>query len=452
MTTALPSWSSPNADWSYEPTTGKRQRLTPEAQKWLRDLTRRIEEIALQDQVRMVDGINVNRFGRIKTANPLPLFDNAADLSNNPLLWEQSVVGTGAVAHRPEECSVRLTTGGTANLAAAVHQTKARVRYQPGRALSVERTFAMSAPKTNAFVRVGYFDVDNGIFLQRAGSDVSIVRRSNITGTPVDEVIPQASWSNDPMDGTGPSRKTLDLTKTQLMRIEIGFLGVDGFAVWFKVDGQLYLAHESTYSNDLAVAYMSSGCLPIRDEVANGGAASGIVTLDSICSSASSDGVGAEQFQFSASNQVAARNTAGTAIPLISIRAATVLGGVGVGTVENRGLIRPLSFDLLVTSQTHFWRLLLNPTLTNPTWTPVNTASLADVDVSATAASGGYVLDSGYVAASASARGAVREALSKALPLVYSNLTSAQDVLTLEVRTTTGNGTALGALTWIEEY
>lgn len=412
--------------------------------------------MSLINQIQFKDSTNLDAFGRLKVSSPAPLFDNMFEYGINTMLWETSLTN-GSATYVANNCAVRLSTGGTTSGNKAIIQTRKYMRYQPGRSLNIEITFAMGAVQTNSYARIGYFDDNNGIFFERtkdaSTTTYNIVRRTNVTGTPSDAAaVAQASWNVDKLDGTGASGKNLDFTKTQIMFVQLQFLGVGRVQVGFVVDGVPYVAHQFLNTNSLSTVYMSTGCLPLRAQVQNSGTSDGTLTMDVFCASVSSGGLGQEEVQYSISNGITTVATTTTLSPILSIRAATLLGGTGGGgSITNRGHIEPLSFHIYVTGQVHEWQILRNATLGGGTsWANVGTGSIADYDVSSTTVSGGTSVDRGYIVASASTRGTASDNLS-INPIVYTGF-GVQDILTIALRTTTGNGTALSEITWKEQY
>lgn len=402
--------------------------------------------------VYLADTPQLDAFGRLRVSQPVDLFDNMAEYGDDPAFWENKVSG-GTVAHVANQCAVRLATSNGTEGNYAYRQTRQYLRYQPGRSLNIETTFVMSTARPATRLRIGYFDEKNGIFFERRGSDLAFTRRTNVTGSAVDTRVDQADWNVDTLDGSGPSGINIDTTKTQILFIQLQFLGVGRVQVGFVVDGMPVVAHQFLNANSLSTVYMSTGCLPVRGEVINRGTASGVVSMDMICTSVSSGGIGANQRQFGRATAIAGRSTTTSLLPLISIRAGTLLGGTtGGGSIPNRGHILPKAVELLVASANHQYSLILNSTLTGASWVAQGTTSLADYDISATSMSGGTVLDQGYLTAAGATRGVGTVELFKVAPLVYTGLNSTQDILTVAVQTLTGSGTANGAVTWIEEY
>lgn len=209
----------------------------------------------------------LDQFGRLRTSNVETLFENSFDQTDRAQYFHTLSTG-GSQSRDANTSAMRLTTT-AATGQRVVRQSKLKMLYQPGKSMRLVTTFNLNpaaAAQANVTKRIGVYDDGDGVFLEQSGTSVRIVRRSSTSGSPVDNAIAQASW-DDPMDGTGASGVTIDWTKTQLMVIDIAWLGVGGFRLGFLVDGTLYYAHEYTASNSLAIVYMKSARLPIRAEI-----------------------------------------------------------------------------------------------------------------------------------------------------------------------------------------
>jgi hypothetical protein len=74
---------------------------------------------------------------------------------------------------------------GTVSGGKTVRQTFRRMPYQPGKSMLILTTFCMNAAKANLRQRIGYFDENNGIYLEQNGlSEPSFTIRTNTSGTP----------------------------------------------------------------------------------------------------------------------------------------------------------------------------------------------------------------------------------------------------------------------------
>lgn len=239
-------------------------------------------------QIQAADSASVDAFGRWRTSQPFTLFDGIHTASDS-YRWDEATTGSGATATvNLTRASTTLST--TANTAGSVaKQTLTRFKYTPGKSQVVLCTFVLGGSVGGNTKRVGYFDIRNGIFLQQSGSELGIVRRTYTSGSAVDNKVVQADWNLDRMDGTGPSGITLDWTKTQILVIDLEWLGVGRVRVGFNVDGVTYYCHQFLNANNLDVVYMSTASLPIRYEITNDGTG-GAASIEQICSTIMTEG------------------------------------------------------------------------------------------------------------------------------------------------------------------
>jgi len=79
--------------------------------------------------------------------------------------------------------------------------------------------------------------------------------------------IPQSQFNLDKVDGTGPSKYNIDLTKMQMFYIDYSWYGA-GFIRWGLrgPDGNVFYVHKMPNNNVNNEAYMRSGNLPARYE------------------------------------------------------------------------------------------------------------------------------------------------------------------------------------------
>ena len=332
----------------------------------------------------------VDAFGRGRVSAPFTIFDCQHHRDKQPLLFDEALVGASPATWNADQHCVDMTlgSGGPANGDSIVRQTYQYHRYQPGKSQLVFCTGVLGEPKTNVRKRMGYFDANNGLFLEVGETDVAVVRRSATTGSVVDTSIPRASWNIDRLDGTGPSGVNLDFDKAQILVIDIEWLGVGAVRWGFAVGGVIYAAHKQDNANVVTEPYMQTACLPIRYEIENTGVAATPTTLKQICCSVQSEGgfnpLGIPR---SASTRNSGVTTViGTYVPLCSIRLAAA---------DNRNQIKPEYFTFATSgNQEYLVRLTLRPTtLTGATWADSTGANgITEIDAAATAVSGGEIL------------------------------------------------------------
>lgn len=305
------------------------------------------------------DTESFDAFGRFRVSQPQTLFDSKLLLDSATWLWdEQQTSGSGTTSsYSRNRASVTMSVG-AATAGTRVRQSKRRPDYQPGKSQLIYLTFVLGASATGITRRVGYFDSFNGIFLQQSGSTISFVIRTNTSGTPSDaNAVAQASWNVDKMDGTGPSGKTLDVTKSQIMYADFEWLGVGRVQVGFIIDGVYVLCHDFKNSNVTTGVYMSTPNLPLRYEISNSGAG-GAASLECICGTVISEGgrsvLGYER---SVSRGAVAMTTSNNSnlYPVIALR----LNGSYLGAT-----VQLTQFSLACTSNSPFnWYWIENPTL-----------------------------------------------------------------------------------------
>ena len=89
----------------------------------------------------------------------------------------------------------------------------------------------------------------------------------------IDLVIPQDNWNLDPLNGSGASGYTLDVTKMQMIGMQWTWYGAGFIDFMLRgPDGNYTWAHRFRNSNVNSEAYMRSGNQPVRYEVINEGA------------------------------------------------------------------------------------------------------------------------------------------------------------------------------------
>lgn len=378
-----------------------------------------------------INGTNTDAFGRLRVSQPYTLFDSqqryAADNQ-----FDTSTVNGASTTFLSNESSVRMSVAATTN-SEAVRQSFRSMSYQPGKGLLVLATFAMNTPTANIRQRVGYFNTQNGVFFQANGTTLSMVMRSDslpTPGTPSDvRTVNQANWNGDKLDGTGPSGITLDVSKTQIFWCDFEWLGVGSVRTGFVINGQYIICHTFNNANNISSVYMTTAILPVRYEITNLSNAT-TASMKHICSTVISEG-GYEQYSPS---HLARRTTKLATIgltfkPVVSIRlASTALGAV----------VLPGRMQLLpITSQNYEVGLFLNGTLTGASWSAVPSDANVEMDTSATAITGGTLVQTDYVSSSGS--GGTQPLVDPAgynwaLQLGVS-LAGASDVLTLAIRT-----------------
>jgi len=305
----------------------------------------------------------------------------------------------------------------------------------------------MNSGKANLRQRVGYFDTQNGIFIENSDNVTYIVKRSFVTGSVVDTKIAQSNWSVDTLQGTGPSSKNLDISKAQIFWTDIEWLGVGSVRAGFVIDGEFQVCHQFNHANIESNVYMTTATLPIRYEIENTGTTSGSSTLKHICNTVISEG--------------------GYAPTVVTRSAATELSGLNMSQADFRPLLAlrlksgqtnnvvlPVSLNLYGLQSTAFvYKLIQTANVIGGTWSTTGTDSIVQYNVNATSlGTGGYDLMQGIFLGGTSGQALQVDLRQHNHSLqLTGNINGSPEVFCVAVKATTNNDDALGSISW-EEY
>ena len=385
-------------------------------------------------------GSALDAFGRARFSQPYTLFDSQNRYAKNDLFSETTATG-GTVTYDANSSTVSLNVTASSG-SEVVRQTFRSFSYQPGKGLLVMNTFVMPTAVANQRIRIGYFNTQNGVFLERDGTTVYFVRRTYVTGTAVDNRVAQSSWNGDKLDGTGDSGYTLDLTKAQIFWEDFEWLGVGSVRCGFVINGETIICHTFQNANNLSDVYMTTAILPVRYELTNTGGAA-IATLKQICSTVISEGGYEKRVAPDVARMTAANTNIGTAfVPLVSIRLAS--GRTGAVVIPDGYNVLPTSSS----SVTFEVVMVKNPTLTGASWV-ATTSTNVEMDISATSYTGGTIVYSDYVLASNQAISAVNNGGQYYWDTqLGATIGGTSDVYTIAIRALTGTQTAIGSMSF----
>lgn len=342
------------------------------------------------------DSPAIDAFSRLRISSQQNIFNSTFQYDLDPRRYNSIVANSGTVTHLPNESSAQLATAAVAS-SSAILQSKKYLRYIPGKSQLVAITGVVKAAVAGIVKRVGYFDANDGIFIEQNGTtDLALVRRTSTSGSAVDNRVVQASWNLDRLNGSGvvnPSGITLDLTKAMILVIDLQWLGMGRVRVGFSIGGVIVYVHEFRNANVLTTVYMKTAQLPIRWEIAG----NGVATMQATCASVSSE---SEQESdqgiiFATDNGTTPRTfSAGTPLPIIAVRPRSTFN-----SLTNRiGLeLESFSYAMDAGAGRFKWHIQYDCTITGGAWANVDTTnSAAEVNVTGTALSGGITIMSGY--------------------------------------------------------
>jgi hypothetical protein len=344
-----------------------------------------------------VNPMTTDAFGRERVSSPLTLFDSSHRFADNGLWATTTATGATSVFNSDQGLVDMNVTGASGSK--VIRETTKVFSYQPGKSLLVLSTFVMANATVNLTQRVGYYGDNNGYYLeQKDKGNVSFVERSFVTGAVVNTPVLQEDWNVDPMDGSGPSGITLDLTKAQILFMDLEWLGVGTVRMGFIIDGNFYICHKFHHANLIQSTYITTASLPLRYEITNSGPTLGANTLKQICSTVISEGGyelrGAQQAIGTPITSAKALATAGTLYPMVSIRLkSTRLDAIVVATAIS---------IIGNTSANYNWQVVAAGTTTGGSWVSAGANSSVEYNLTGTSFAGGRTIASGFFTATAS--------------------------------------------------
>jgi hypothetical protein len=389
-------------------------------------------------------------FGRLRTSNPLTLFDSSHRFRDNNL-WTNLIVGTAAtVGFVTTQGLVNIGIGTTSG-ESVIRETTKVFSYQPGKSLQIMNTFVMNAPKPNLRQRVGYFGADNGIYFEADGTTLNFIERSIVSGILSETHAPQSSWLYDKLDGTGPSGYTLDPSKGQIFWSDIEWLGLGTVRVGFVINGQFIHCHSFHHANIIQSTYITTASLPLRYEITNTGVTTSASTLKQVCSTVLSEGGyelrGLQQAVGTAvTSPVSLPLPAGTYYPVISLRLKS-----SPNRLDAIVILTAVSMLGVTNNANYNWQVRASATTSGGTWASAGSDSAVEYKIDGGTVTGGRVLASGYFNSSRQSSVPVdilKEALFK-FQLERDGLTGIPYELTL-VSSASMNADILASMDWEE--
>lgn len=400
--------------------------------------------MGLKELTLNTDNPTGDAFGRVRVSEPHTLFDSKQIFDNQPLFWDEELESGSGIssAHSTDTASTVITS--TLNTAGTfTRQTFRSFNYQPGKSQIILLTGIIKRSGGGVGVerQIGQFNDNNGLFFKDDEGTMKVVRRTHVTGAPVDNEVEQSSWNVDPMDGTGPSGITVDWSKTQIFVIDYEWLGVGRARMALNIDGVNHGIHTFDNANILDKVYMSTPNLPLRYQMITT-ASSPASSIECICSSISSEG-GVED-----NGIIHAASTAGTHVDANSENTLYAVIGIRLKSAYIGSSIKAEAMSMLSETNDDFeWAVYFNPSVAGTFTYSAKPNSACEVALGATAntVSGGTLIGSGFV----TVQGSINNTLKNALQLGAS-IDGTIDELVLCVRPLSANADIQGSITWRE--
>jgi hypothetical protein len=338
---------------------------------------------------------STDAFGRLRVSEPFTLFDSSFRYGDNQL-WSTATATGGTTTYNTAQGLMDLNVT-TASESSVRRQTTKVFPYQPGKSLLVMTTFVCATPKANLDQKVGYFGNDNGYFLEQNGLTTYFVERSAVSGAVTNTRVAQADWNVDPMDGTGPSGITLDISKAQILWMDLEWLGVGTVKMGFVVNGTFYICHKWDHANLVTSTYITTASLPLSCEITNTGATASASTLKQICATVISEGgyalTGLQQSVGTPITAAKTLTTAGTYYPIVSLRLKTT-------RLDAIAILTAISIQGTGNNNVFRWEVRATGDTTGGSWVSAGANSSVEYNLTGTAYTGGRVLAAGFTSSS----------------------------------------------------
>jgi hypothetical protein len=390
-------------------------------------------------------------FGRLRVSEPFTLFDSSHRYADNGL-WVSASGVSGNSLFNSNQGLINLNVT-NASGSYVLRETTKVFAYQPGKSLLNMNTFVMSPAKTNLRQRVGYFSTLNGFYIELDDNILSIVKRTSVGGSVSEEKIPQSQWNGDKLDGTDSSGITLDITKAQILWMDLEWLGVGSVRVGFVINGKFILCHTFHHANTIDSTYITTASLPLRYEIENKNSTTGSSTLKQICSTVISEGGfqirGDQKEIFNPLNAPRTCTTANVEYPVTSLRLKSSPNRLdGIVVLSNISLIGAGNNEIF------HWSLIVNGTTSGGSWVSSFPNSCVEYNTSGTSFSvgSGRIVAGGYFSSStqSSAISTINSLALFKFQLERNSFTSTPYELTLVVSSKVDGGQVYASVDWEE--
>jgi hypothetical protein len=247
-----------------------------------------------------------------------------------------------------------------------------------------------------------------------------------------------------------PSGVTLDISKAQILWMDIEWLGLGTVRLGFVVDGKFIHCHSFHHANIIESTYITTASLPVRYEIANTGITTSVSNLKQVCSTVISEGGyelrGIQQAIGIPITTPRTLATAGTFYPIISLRLKTSPNYLDAIVILTALSVMPIA------TGAYNWHIRASGTTTGGDWVSAGNDSAVNYNITGTSYTGGRILGSGFFSASNQGTTQIdilKEALFK-FQLERNGLTLTPFEITLVVASNGNGNTVVASMDWEE--
>lgn len=381
-------------------------------------------------------------FGRLRVSGTGNRLDAEFIYDKQPNIFDETT-NNGTVTHNTNSRDLTLALG-DANNGSFAKMASYPVPYTPGSSQLIEMT--------------GVLDLA-GI----GGGTMEVFRRTSVSGSIVEETVPQSKWSNlkSGMDWNQVHIFQIDFQSLKVGTIKFGFVERGKYEQVAQIDndgkrnaGYWQLANAPAYWH----LYTTGGNTYMELGYGNANNAVGFryvitanasATMKAICCTVKSEaGASLREvpgYPRTANTGVTEITASTTLVPILSIRSKTTFN-----SLENLVLCRLESLNVTSTQPIRVV-LLEDATIATASWTDVDTdESTVEYDVSSTSVTGGKELLSFYVTSGAG-NNPSGEGATLGKQYIWDHQGALSGVVTVAaIRTGTNDAAVLAALNWEE--
>ena len=375
-------------------------------------------------------------FGERRTGIDTPVVQADFVYDVNDAVFNKTATGSGTLTELNGLCTVNTTAAASSGYTV---ETKRKVRYKDGSGVISRFTAIYTTGVAGSMQLVGIGDADNGLFYGYNGATFGILRRSDT----VDNWIPQTTWNQDVMDGTGPTGMTLDTTTGNVFQIQFQWLGFGQikFFIEDEAAGTFALVHTINYANANTLPHIRNPSFPFHISVLNTSNTTALSVSSASLYIAIEGGV--PRVLGPAFSYVDERTgITGTLVPIITLHNKTSYKGQ---TNKNVAYLTRLSLAADSSSnRPQIITVILNGTLGGtPSFADISTTtSFMEVDTAGTTITGGKELVSFTVG---------REGPTNLTFQVFEFFLEPDDFFSFCGRTTAGTAEITVAVNWVED-
>ena len=362
-------------------------------------------------------------------------------------IWDEVITGTASSTHDTYQGMVKLEVGSTAG-DQVIRQTKRVQRYLPGRQNEVSMVFRWFPSALGVRRRFGLFTEKNGVFFEDGGDGnyYVVIRRNTASGV-VENRVGREDWSDDKLDGTGPSGIVANPEAIQHMVIEYEWYGAGQVEFKFVIDNNAYPIHKFNHANHVEYTWANTAALPLRVELTNVAGTAGPHYFWQGSHSFATEGTTTllgRQKNLSSPLTGYTLTTANTFYPVIAIRLkATALNSV---------VIPDLYSGATLDNTNVFIRVIEGANITGGTWVSYDADSAVEYNLTATGYTNGTVLDTVFVNGTNQGNQYVfpERSVTQLLRKTTTTLGDTASTFIIAIAATNANKAGWASLGWIE--